>query len=80
MKPLIDFHDAERKLIAACKDLVDERFDDLVGYELLVRVHMRPWLRGICQVAFRLAESDLLGVGARSGSVRALARIHASAR
>lgn len=75
------YQDAESKLVDACHGLIDQGIDDLTGYELFVRVYMDRWLGDMCQVALRLAESEILADGAYSrSSLRTLARMRAGAR
>jgi hypothetical protein len=75
-----DFRDAERMLIDACQSLLDEGIDDVVGYEIFVRIFLDPWLTGMRQVAQRLAASDpSAAAGDPPGTSGALTRMRFAA-
>lgn len=75
-----DFRDAERMLLDACQNLIDEGIDDVVGYELFVRIFLEPWLTGMRQVAQRLAEADpSAAAGDPQGTSGALMRMRSAA-
>ena len=75
-----DFRQSKARLVGSCEELIARGNVDPVAYELFARIHLRPWLLDIRQVAERLTETELIARAAGSTETSAiLGHLRASA-